>query len=868
MRRRSTIIALALAATIGTLLLSAVVPPSMAWNTALGSTSSPSSAVSTGPAHLAPNLPSTISRPAVVPTTSAAGSAPAAVTTSPLAVHPAVSPLGALNWSNQTLHFDQYGAPYAAGGAAVAYDPLLGEFVMVGSTCGSYCASNATWVYDGGSWFNETSYISQFGGNLPHIRGPAVAWDPAWGGVIMTGGAYPSGSTSNQTWLFNGSWYNISLQVGTVLAPDTVFAPMTYDGAIQSLVLVDGCDDFSCSYVWNQTEVLGPPATGTWFPYNGPAMPRIWGNSIAYDPTTEDVVLYGGAFWNATNTIIPVNWTWTYNSTGVWENDTYAPSLFVCIFLGVDCYYPNAGWYSSMTWDGQIGEIVLFGGENASYTTTNDTFYFNGSQWFPLSVLNPNLTYGPPVMNNGAMDTNSSVVAPTLIGGYCSYTNCSGQSYVLEIPPQPVLSLAAPNPVDVNAPLLAAGYLTTGTGSGPWISFYLTNFFGNYSLQYFNVPNFATYIGTSATFKYAGPSTWLVYAYVIDWLGVTGFSNFAVVTVNTNISATSSANATATELSTGSASVTFTSDYSGGTGPYTFSWDFGDTLTSTAENVTHTYTAAGTYLVSYNVSDAGGGWNASSFYVTVYATITAGATPSPVATDVGLAVDFTGSMAHGAPGPHTFAWSFGDLGTATTQNATHTYAAAGTKSVSFTVTDAFGFHATAALSVVVNPDVSGTASASTTSPTTKDNVTFTATTLGGTSPYTYHWAYGDGFTATTVTAATTDVAHHTYGTAGTYTVTLTITDAVGNSTTKTFTVTASNPPSTSLLGSLTSGPGLYAIIIVIVVVVVALAALLLRRSRKSKGGAPPSPPPTGPSGPSTPGEGGQTPPSSPPSGGS
>ncbi len=49
--------------------------------------------------------------------------------------------------------------------------------------------------------------------------------------------------------------------------------------------------------------------------------------------------------------------------------------------------------------------------------------------------------------------------------------------------------------------------------------------------------------------------------------------------------------------------VTFTNASSGGATPYSFSWTFGDTNTSTDENPTHTYTAVGTYSVSLTVTD-------------------------------------------------------------------------------------------------------------------------------------------------------------------------------------------------------------------------------------------------------------------------
>jgi PKD repeat protein len=50
--------------------------------------------------------------------------------------------------------------------------------------------------------------------------------------------------------------------------------------------------------------------------------------------------------------------------------------------------------------------------------------------------------------------------------------------------------------------------------------------------------------------------------------------------------------------------VIFTDETSGGTEPYTYSWDFGDGGTSMEDNPTHTYNTAGTYTVSLTVTDS------------------------------------------------------------------------------------------------------------------------------------------------------------------------------------------------------------------------------------------------------------------------
>jgi len=50
-------------------------------------------------------------------------------------------------------------------------------------------------------------------------------------------------------------------------------------------------------------------------------------------------------------------------------------------------------------------------------------------------------------------------------------------------------------------------------------------------------------------------------------------------------------------------SITFTGSAIGGTGPYTFSWSFGDGSTGTGSGATHAYATAGTFNVTLSVQD-------------------------------------------------------------------------------------------------------------------------------------------------------------------------------------------------------------------------------------------------------------------------
>ena len=193
-----------------------------------------------------------------------------------------------------------------------------------------------------------------------------------------------------------------------------------------------------------------------------------------------------------------------------------------------------------------------------------------------------------------------------------------------------------------------------------------------------------------------------------------------------------------------------------------WSWDFGNGITSTQQNPFVTYNTAGTYTVSLTVTNDKGCTRTITRpgYITATNGVDAAFTfTNPTVCHAPALINFTNT----STGPPTlsYLWDFGDGNFSVATSPSHTYLADGSYVVTLVTTSTAGCVDT----FRSNPIVIGAFTTSFNAPVSaciNERVTFTNTSTP--VPVSASWNFGDGGTATGINS------NHTYALPGTYTV--------------------------------------------------------------------------------------------------
>ncbi len=142
-----------------------------------------------------------------------------------------------------------------------------------------------------------------------------------------------------------------------------------------------------------------------------------------------------------------------------------------------------------------------------------------------------------------------------------------------------------------------------------------------------------------------------------------------------------------------------------------YSWSFGDDAAGYGAIVTHTYQQAGTFDVELTVKDDKGATNSTKKSVTVTKSATPAASEPKAVIEIvskdNLTVVVSGAGSSTSEGAEilSYEWDFGDDTSGTGVQATHTYAANGTYTITLTVADSQGNSHSASVEVTVKKDV-------------------------------------------------------------------------------------------------------------------------------------------------------------------
>ena len=285
---------------------------------------------------------------------------------------------------------------------------------------------------------------------------------------------------------------------------------------------------------------------------------------------------------------------------------------------------------------------------------------------------------------------------------------------------------------------------------------------------------------------------------VTDSLNETSLANTTTLTANIDANSTNSPAASTIE---------FGGNATGGSAPYSYSWNFGDgnnnNSTYLGPKVPHTFAKAGNYTITLAAKDSSNPpQNASANIVVtitspmtgtvaegLVATIDANSTKSPAPATIEFGANATGGLA-----PYSYNWNFGDGSNASNSTyvglkVLHTFDRAGNYTITLAAKDSGtpSQNASANVVVTIGADVNKTVAqtetvtealtatidANSTNSPVPATIEFAGNATGGLAPYSYNWNFGDGNNSTYFGSK----VPHAFDKAGNYIITLAAKDS-------------------------------------------------------------------------------------------
>src|SRR5882672_413611 len=496
------------------------------------------------------------------------------------------------------------------------------------------------------------------------------------------------------------------------------------------------------------------------------------------------------------------SWSWSFGDGGAstaqspshtyMAAGTYTVSLTVTSASGSDAevksgyitvFVPPAADFSGSPRSGSAPLVVQFTDQSTPGSSPITSWFWSFGDGSTSTAQNPSYMYT-------AAGNYTVSLRVTTSAGQNTQTKTS---YVAVASPVPPAAQFSGSPTSGAAPLMVQ-FTDQSTSGGSPITSWLWSF-GDGS----------TSTAQNPSYMYTVPGSYTVSLTVQSASGSDTHTRTSYIVVSSPAAPTAQFSGTPTS---GQAplSVQFTDQSTAGSSPITsWSWTFGDGGTSTAQSPSHTYTSAGSYTVRLIVaSSAGIDTLSRAGYIGVFVNPTAEFSGTPTSGLAPLIVQFTDLSTAGSSPITSRSWSFGDGGTSTAQNPSHTYTAAGSYTVRLIVSSSAGSDTLSRagyIGVFVLPTASFTGSPQ--SGVSPLAVQFTDQSTAGSSPITsWGWTFGDGGTSTAQSPS------HTYAGAGSYTVRLIVGSSAGTDTlSRASYIVVSSPvaPTAQFSGTPTSG---------------------------------------------------------------
>ncbi len=618
------------------------------------------------------------------------------------------------------------------------------------------------------------------------------------------------------------SWYDLTGPSGSY-PPNRTQAAFAFDPVLGADILFGGYN--VSGYAYHDTWEY---ANGTWTnltPEVGLAPPARWGALFAWDPAGQALVLFGGR-----NVDTDFGDTWIFDSSG-WHAVTTSPA-------------PSFRQDMVYGYDPELSAVYLFGGNCLASCGTsaplNDSWTYSDGRWTDITRgvqgAPSGLVYGSWDPTDGYFLGYGNVTGCAVGGAHTYAFNGTGWRLLTGAvgPPIPETGEMVYDGVDRSVLVFGEGVPASDGACAPYPATwsYSAGIWTNLTASLPSAPygrccSALLYDPVEKVVLLEGGSS-----YIPGEFGIyTGeVWSYPVSPLRAAVNASRS-------LCAAPCTLTFRSTVSGGTGPYSDLWNYGDgSPISSGSAVTHTFAGAGIYPVRLTVADEDGRGANVTEEVTVLpplvVTLSANRTRGPVP----LAVSFS-SEALGSEGPYAFSWTFGDEGASSGADVTHEYLGSGAFVAQVVVVDGLGDRDAANLTIVAYMPLVVTLSASPASVAVEGELRLDATVVGGDGTLAYTWS---GLPTGCIESDAGQLSCRPTS-AGNFVISVLVRDASGDRSSSAARVSISGAPNSAAgpLSELRSPTGW--VVLVLFLGAIAGAAVWYRRKRGATGPAPPPP---------------------------